>query len=796
MFYTYLRTAIRNLLKNKRYAALNILGLAIGMASAVLILIWVQNELSFDQHHTKANDLYRLKTDMKISESETWHWSATPLRFADHLRKDVPEIKAVSLIKVSYGEFAVQANQAAFLETSCVFVDPNWFKLFDYPLVSGSFADFARNQFSVAITESKARKYFGDQNPIGKIIQHDTLNFTVAAVLKDLPASTGFRYELFMQNAARLTNAEIRENDQRWGNFNYQTFVQLQAGTSTPKLGQKLTRMLKKLRDEKENATTLFVQPLSEIHFDTTISDDSLLHGDKQVTYIFGLIALLILLVACINCVNLTTAQSSQRAKEVGIKKVIGASKLSLFGQFFTEAVLTSLLSLLLALGFTQAMLPLLESTTQTQFTLLNNPAVWQVFGCIALLSVVLTGIYPALLLTRFEPLQVMKGITLLGYCNVYLRKILVVFQFAFTIFLLICTAIIFNQLRYIQTRNLGYDKAHVLRISVPWNIPVKSKDTFASAFASQLKRESSIADITFSNANIIDNRNTTSGNLDWDGRDSDWNPSTGQLTVAPNFQSFFNLRMVEGRWFNAANKADEQNVVLNETAVRTFRIKKPFIGQRFEINGKKGQIIGIAKDFHFRSPKEKLTPLVLRLDDGWVSSVYVKPTPTRVHESIASVEKVWNALVPARPVQYEFLDESYQQLHRREQMQLQLFFAFSGVVLFIACLGLFGLATFAARARTKEIGIRKVLGASVAQLVALLSKDFLRLVVVAFILAVPVAWYVMHQWMEDFAYRVSISWWIFAAVGVLAVLVALLTVSIQAIKAALANPVKSLRSE
>jgi ABC-type antimicrobial peptide transport system permease subunit len=509
-----------------------------------------------------------------------------------------------------------------------------------------------------------------------------------------------------------------------------------------------------------------------------------------------ALLLFFILIVACINYINLTTAQASRRAKEVGIKKVIGATKKSLFSQFLTESVLTSLLAMIVAFLLTNLSLPFLETATQSKYNLFETDKIWLVLGGITLVAVLLTGIYPSLLLTRFQPLKIIKGINLLGDKNIFFRKFLVVFQFTFTIFLLIGTLVIFRQLQFIQTKNPGYDRQDVFAIEVPWNAPIQSKENFASRFTEQLIHENSIAEVTAAKQNMVDNQNSTSGSLDWEGRSPNWNPSTSLFIVNQNFQQFFGLKMAEGRWFRNGSQAEEQNMVLNEMAIRTFKIKKPYIGQRFEINDRKGQIIGIVKDFHFRSMKEQIPPLVMLVNSKWMSYFYVKTKPHQTAQALAGAKKIWSQLVPDQPMKYDFLDESFENLHHREQMQLQLFMAFSGVVLLIACLGLLGLTTFAAETRTKEIGIRKVLGATVSQIVTLLSKDFLTLVTISFVIASPIAWYAMNQWLQDFAYRINISWWIFALAGSAALLIALLTISFQAIKAALANPVSSLRNE
>jgi ABC-type antimicrobial peptide transport system permease subunit len=380
------------------------------------------------------------------------------------------------------------------------------------------------------------------------------------------------------------------------------------------------------------------------------------------------------------------------------------------------------------------------------------------------------------------------------GSKNATFRKGLVVFQFTFTIVLLIGTFFIFRQLQFIQNKKLGYDKSHVFKFSIPWN--VKNTEAVQQTMMEQFNAESSIEAVTTANENIIDMRSTHSGSLKWKGKDPKTEPRVGQFCVSANFKDFFDLKLTDGRWFNKTNVGDDNNVVLNETAIKELNIPKPVVGQQFEFHGRKGQVIGIAKDFHFRSPKEKIMSLVLYTNSGWRSSVYIKTSPNQLQKSIATAEKTWKELVPGRAFKYEFLDEIYEKLHRAEQNQLQMFGIFATIVLLISCFGLFGLATFAAEVRTKEIGIRKVLGASVSSVVVLLSKDFLKLVVIAIVLASPIAWWLSNRWLQNFAYHINIDWWVFVLTGILSITIASLTVSYQAIKAGLANPVESLKVE
>lgn len=472
----------------------------------------------------------------------------------------------------------------------------------------------------------------------------------------------------------------------------------------------------------------------------------------------------------------------------------MGVSKSGLFYQFFTESAFTSILAMMAAVCLIYIGLPSLEAVVDNRFDISGNPLVWQILEATTLVSILLNGIYPSLLLSNLKPLELIKGSSVVGTKNSSFRKALVVFQFSFTIALIICTSLIFSQLKFIQERNLGYEKEHVFSFYVPWYSD-KSGDKIAAIYE-QLKKESQITDITRSSGNIINFNSTHSGSLDWEGRDEDWNPAVSPMSVANNYQEFFGLKLKSGRWFAANNAADDNHAILNEAAVKEFKLKEPVVGQRFSFQGREGQIIAVAEDFHFKSPKEKITPLMFYRNSNRQSYITIKANTQNVAGTLSVAEKIWKANVPDAPFKYEFLDDSYEKMHRAEAKQLQMFYIFGGVVLLISCIGLFGLATFAAEVRIKEIGIRKVLGASISEIVNLLSKDFLKLIFVATLLASPVAWWAMDKWLQNFAYRIDIGWWVFAAAGFVVALVALLTVSYQSIRAALMNPVESLKTE
>jgi len=794
MIKNYLKIAYRNLFKNRLYSLINIGGLALGMATATLLFLWVQNELSFDSFHKKSDQIYRINTNLKINETETWHWASTPYKLADYLKQTFPEIENSTRLFTPWGDFNFTINQEVFAEKKVAFVDSHWFDIFDYQFVKGSPESFKKDHFSMIISENKAQELFPDENPIGKVIQHDSLMYVVGAVVKNSPSNSSFQHDFIFNNASRMSNPKVAKNDEQWNNFNYQTFILSSAKLIPKTTSEKLTKFLKKTRNSEEDNTNLELQKFTEVHFDNVFQSTGLASaGDKTIVNIFTLVAIFILLIACINYINLTTAKASQRIKEVSIKKMIGATKIGLFYQFILESFITSFIAAGIGLILIFFGLPLLNDISDSNFSFQNNPIIFYILAGIAIASVFLTGIYPSLFIASFNPIQSIKGVLGFNTKSSSFRKSLVVFQFTFTIILLISTLIIFRQLNYIQNKNLGYNKEQILTISVPWNIP--NSPSVLKVLHEKLNTESSIKAVSLSNSSIVNVENSHSGSLNWPGKDSTWTPATTLMNISKNYQDFFNLKLSEGRWLNET-KADENNFILNETAIKDFKIPKPWIGQAFEMHGKKGSIIGIVKDFHFKSLKEKISPIVLFHDPERMNTINVKIHAGQYKKAIEVSENNWKILAPNRSLNFQFLDEEFNNLHNKETKQFKMFNAFATIVLLISCIGLFGLATFAAEVRIKEIGIRKVMGASVASIVNLLSKDFLILVVISILVATPIAWWAMDKWLQQFAYHIDFDASIVIFASIIVISIAFITVSYQAIKSALMNPVKSLKTE
>lgn len=789
---------LRNIWFNKTSSAINIFGLAIGMATAVLILLWVQNERNFDQYHANAKQTYRVLSHIKISADETWNWNTTPLLLMSEAEKQVPEIEQFSRFKNGNRYAVFRVNDDLFKEEKYAYVDDNWFELFDYQFIEGSPQDALLDPQNIILTESKARKLFGKQQAIGKTIRIDTLDFVVKAIIKDTPSNSSFQFDFMMPIKGYLNDSQNYDNSVSWGNFNYNAFVKLRADADISQVSDKLTNIL---RENKQGDSTSYhtLQPLSAMHFDRTLMNDNFAVGNSTTVRVFALIGLLILLIACINYVSLATAKAGLRAKEVSVKKIIGASKSLLFRQFMTESVLTSMLAMILSIGLVQLGLEVFNKLTENTLQLdANNGAVWLVFGGTTLAAILLTGIYPSLLLASFRPIKLLQGYSWVGGKNSNFRKGLVILQFFVSIVLIISTIVIYQQLQFIKNKDLGYQKENVLSVVFPYNLfeDQAHRESVLATFKEKMEVQTSAKSVALASESIVNNGSSSSGNLDWEGREPDYNPTVMQMSADANFKDVFELKLLEGRWFEAGNIADEANLILNEAAVKAIKLPAPYVGQSLTFQGNPGKVIGIVKDFHFRSMHETIMPAVICNNPSWRSQIFIKTTGEQTAQALAATEATWKELLPNQPFEYTFEDESFEKLYETDQRTGSLLNIFAGIAIFISCLGLFGLATFATERRTKEIGIRKVLGATVAHIVTLLSKDFLWLVLLAFFIAAPIGWWAMDSWLSNFAYRIDIGWWMLALGGFGALAIAMLTVSMQAIRAAGANPVESLRNE
>ncbi|MDB5262619.1 MAG: hypothetical protein JWQ14_1900 [Adhaeribacter sp.] len=788
MFQNYFKIALRNLWRHKALSAINIFGLAIGMACSILILLWVQDELSYDRFHAQADNLYRITCttpDIKAAVS------TAPMAAA--LKAQLPE--AVNTVRLISSTNLFSVGTRKFEEKHVFFADASFLELFSFPLLQGNPKTALHRPDGILITEAMAEKYFGKTEALGQIIRKDNQDdFTITGILANVPANSHLQFDFILPLAfIARSNQDLEEN--RWGNFNFYTYVQLHENTvssdaALQKLNKQVTRIFKQHLDKMQ--VTFQLQPVSRIHLHSNnLLRDVPGSGSIQYVQIFLVVALFMLAVACINFMNLTTARSARRAKEVGLRKVIGARRDQLIWQFLGESTVVSILALLLAIILVVTLLPAFNNLTG-KYLAINFWDVKFLVGLlgIALVTGLLSGSYPALFLSGFLPIDVLKGQVKVGAGNVLFRNTLVITQFVVSIILLVGTAVVYQQLYYIQNKHLGFDKENLVYTPITGELWPKqqalkttlSQDPLTSAFTI-------VSDLP---TNLI----TGSINVYWEGKDPQAQPVFPDMAVDENFISVFNMKLLRGRSFSNVLKSDTANYIVNETALRIMGMEAATaVGKSLALNNVKGTIIGVVQDFNFKPMQHAIEPLILRFNRQG-GTVVVRTTPGNIESAIQALKNISQTLNPTFPFTYNFLDEDIAKLYQSEQRMGNIFNVFALWAIFISCLGLYGLSAFMAEQRTKEIGVRKVLGASVFDIVGLLSKDFVALVLVANILAWPLAWYGLHRWLQDFAYRVEMGWWVFVLAGVLALLIALLTISLQAIKAAVANPVKSLRTE
>lgn len=804
MLIKYVRSACRSLFRYPLVAFINLTGLSVGMTVSVLIFLWVGNELSYDSRQPDADRIYRVTTHLEVSKGVWWVWETSPLTLMNEARKTLPGVQAMGMVMGSKWMAPVIGikGKEPIRQENTAYVDKGLLDLFHYDVMEGSLSSFLDDPTGLVLTTSAAHKYFGGQEPIGQVITLDSLPCTVRAVVRDNPANSSFQYPLLRNVAARLLDSNERKNDLEPGNYNFVTFLKLTPGTDPGRFASGLTRLHK--GDKKDEGSFFSLEPLRHMHFDTGLTSESTFgHGDRKMVYIFSVLGVLLLGIACINYVNLTTARASLRAKEVGVRKVMGAGKAQLFLQFLMESALVSSLALVITLLLVRCSMPAFNDLTGEVFTFsLRSAALWQtILGTLGA-TILLNSIYPALLLSSFKPIKVLRGGNVLEVKDGSLRRALVVVQFAITLVLLAGTIVINAQMRYVRLHSPRFDGPGLFAFRVPltvwkqYNYDRKRLGGLGLSLRNELLEQPGIASVSIANDAIIDLQNSHSGSVQYQGRPKDFEPAVTQLITDSGFFRLFNLQMVEGRWLNGYKATDGKHYILNETAVREWHIHTPVIGQWFSIHGDTGQIVGVVKDFHFKSFHDPINPLVIYATNGSENRFLVRAANGGLPEAMASTRRVFERFFPGVPFDFIFLKDSFETLYRTDLSASTLFEVFSWIAVLISALGLFGLVSFMAAQRTREIGIRKVLGASVGNLVTLLSRDFMILVGVAVCLGIPVAWWAAHAWLEGFAYRVDLGWWMFGLAALASLLVALATVSAQAFRSARANPIQSLRTE
>lgn len=784
MLRNYFKTAWRNLLKNKFYSLVNIAGLTAGLAIGIIILLWVQDEMSFDRFHQQADQIYRLENRVGTGTS-TQIWTSTNAPIANSGKTQLPEVKGFVRITENYFYTNYRFGDKVFEEPHSILVDPSFFTVFDFKLIAGNNAAPFANENTVVLTEKTAKRYFGNEEALGKVIVADNkTSFTVSGVIKDFPKNSSIQGDLFFPMALLNKNKYADKpggniNDD-WDEYNFNTYLLLENGTSIAALADKL-RAIHLVNRPRDTDIKYLIQELKNMHLYQ--SDGT--NGGIATVGTFTIIALLILIIACINYVNLSTSRAMLRFKEVSMRKIMGALRIQLFMQFIVETAIIFLFSLLLGIVLIYALMPLFNKISGKEMALnFSDYHIWTVILLAGLGTLAASSIYPAMLLSSFDPIKALKGKVSSGIKGVTFRKVLVVSQFTISVALITATIIIGQQLKYIQNKDLGYDRTHVFSF---W---MRDANKQADAIRSQLMNTSGVKDVTQASGHIT-SLGAQSGDNSWDGKGDEETMMVHPLSIDKAFIPFFKIQLLQGRNFSGT-MADSNHYILNEAALKRTGIKDP-IGKRFKLWKVEGTIIGVVKDFHFASLKEKIGPAVLHYKPSKNNIVFVKTTGKDAPKAIAAAQVIWDKQNPGIAFPYSFMDQVFNNLYREEQGRSVLFNTFATIAIFISCLGLLGLTAYTAQIRTREIGVRKVLGSSVSGIIRLLTKDFIRLVLIAILIAVPVSWYVMSKWLDNFAYRTTINWMVFLASGFIAVTIAVLTISFLSIKAALANPIKSL---
>ena len=790
MIKNYLKTTFRNLWKNKAFSLINIMGLALGLACSLLIMLWVSEEYKVNAFHKNGKQLYSVY-EQQFRDADVNAFHGGPGIMADEMKRVLPEVQYAT--NYAWNNLATFEANNKIIKEEGNHAGQDFFKMFTYPLLEGNPITALQTPLDIAISKKMAEEFFGSPaEAIGKTIRYQNKkDLKITAVFADVPKNSTAQFDYILNWQSFLEGNEWAKD---WTNNGPATYLLLRQGTDAKAFEKKITRFLDNYNKDQNphDYIRLGIQRYSDIYLHSNFDKRGQLSGGRiQYVQLFSIVAIFILLIACINFMNLTTARSVKRAKEIGIRKVVGAMRFALIRQFISEAMLIVSIAVIISLILVVLILPTFNQLTAKEIQIpLNDSTFWLVIAGLVLVTGFISGSYPALYLSSFKPVRVLKGLPKFSNSALWFRKGLVVFQFMLSIILIIGTIVVSRQVDYIQHTNLGYDRENLVYIPLEGDLTGKYE-----LFKNQAMQMPGIKSITRMTDNPTQIENGTGG-VQWEGKDPNLAIDFTHSALGYDYMKTMHVQMVQGRDFSKDFATDSAGYILNESALKIIGYKDP-VGKPITFWGKKGTIIGIVKDFHFNSLHSKIRPLVLRLgeDVGWGSAL-VRTAPGKTKEALASLEKICKTLNQKFPFTYKFSDEEYAKLYKSEQLVGQLANYFAFLAIFISCLGLLGLVLFTAEQRTKEFGIRKVLGASPGSLFYLLSKEFLQLVLVALIIASPLAWIAMNNWLQNYEYRIHISWWMFVIAGLLAILIALTTVSFQAVRAAVANPVKSLRTE
>jgi ABC-type antimicrobial peptide transport system permease subunit len=789
LVFNYLKIAIRRMRKHKGHSFINIAGLAVGMAACILMLIWVQDELSYDRFHKNADRIYRINTE-DTSGGKTFLLAGSPAPLGQTMVDELPEVMQSCRVQAGWTRWNLYLGENRFQEEFLAAVDPTFFEIFSFPFISGDPQTALEERYSIVLTQDLANKIFGDEDPMGKVVQLNDADMVVTGIIENIPRNSHLHFT-YAFPAINMTKWRESKLD-KWIYTQFATYVRIRKNANIADVNKKMmniaTQHLPKLKGR------VYLQPLKDIHLHSTGINTWMLaypnKGNIAYVYIFSLTAFCILILACINFMNLSTARYTTRAKEVGMRKVVGARRSDLIRQFLGESTMLTMIAMICAVLIAELMMPTFSQLAGKELGLIQSGN-WQILvGLFAILMAtsLISGSYPAIFLSSFQPVRAMKNIGQAGMTRGgAMRKILVVLQFTFTICLIICTAVIYLQIRFMQNKDLGYDTDHIISFA-----GYRGFESNYEGAKNELLQNPNILAVSRGFPPPAGEWGTTE--VDWEGKDPSLEVKIARGPCNYDYLEVFNLEIKEGRFFSSKFADDNQNWVLNETAIATMEMKDP-IGKWFSLQDQKGAIIGILKDFHGSSLHNPIAPVAMQPGRGF--HMFVKHRPGYVADVLSFLKTKWNKFVGTDiPFRYEFIDENIKNWYQTENRVGKIFRNFTILTVFIACLGLFGLASFTAEQRTKEIGIRKILGANLSGLIILLVKEFSKWVLIANIVAWPAAYMIMRNWLKRFAYRTELGGEVFVISAVAALFIATITVSYQAVKAATANPVDSLRYE
>jgi len=785
MFSNYFKTTFRSFSKYKSSFFINVVGLSIGMACSILIMLWVLDELNYDRVYEETDKIYQVMEHQHYSDNIGTTIS-TPGILAPALKEEIPEIEYAATYTWNVNFLFTKEEKS--LKESGIYARPDFFHIFSLPLISGNIDELINAPNSVAVSEELASKYFPNENPVGKsiTINGDDLH-TVTGVFKNIPENASIRFDYVLPFEDWLKNNDWATS---WGNNGPRTVVKLSDNVNVATLNAKIQSFIKE-KDDDDSNVDLFVYPYADRYLYGSFENAQLVGGRIDYVRLFSLVAIFILIIACINFMNLSTAKAGKKAKEIGVRKSIGATKNSLINQFIGESMIITFFSLIVSVLVVQFALPLFNSITAKSITLdYLSPTFLLSLLVIGLVTGLAAGSYPAFYLSSFEPVETLKGKLKSKWGEVFARKGLVVFQFTMSVVLIISSLIVYLQIQFVQGKNLGYEKENLISFNIEGDLRNGSWDIFQQ----KVKEVSGVINISNATSSFLGRNSNTSG-LSWPNKQPDVDILFENIGADYGLIETMGFEVVAGRSHSKEFGTDSAKIVINESAVKTMGLDEP-VGSFITLWDEETEVIGVVKNFNFQSLHQEVEPLFFRLIGSPSINGYIRISNENIQQTIAEVGRLYKEFNPRYPFDYDFMDQEYAALYRSEQRIGDLSKYFSIIAIIISCLGLFGLSAFTAEQRAKEIGVRKVLGATVQNLVLLLTKDFTRLVIIGILIAIPISWWAMDHWLSDFAYRITLKWWVFVLAGIAAILVSWLTVSWQSIKAALANPVKSLKSE